>query len=209
MGRVKNKQRVIDSANRPLIRYASVKLTGKLEPVDDCPVFWQVTTPDKVERYSCVPYYFALRLHEELGVPVGVIITFDHVGEGLTSAKLTLQETAEPSRGGPSREWEVEVKEPDSEELTGFAIFEADRDSRNAPVPFHRTVPAKAKITGKDIVEVWSDEIEIPVGVRYAWVGFPKANLYNRSGLPTLPFRTDKLKLQIQARKESSWKSRQ
>ena len=62
---------------------------------------------------------------------------------------------------------------------------------------------------GKDTVEVWSDEIENPVGVRYARVGFPKANLYNRDGLPALPFRTDKLKLQIQGRKESSWKPRQ
>jgi len=54
---------------------------------------------------------------------------------------------------------------------------------------------------------IWSARIARPVGVRYAWVGFPKANLYNKNGLPALPFRTDRLGFQIQARKASGWES--
>lgn len=44
----------------------------------------------------------------------------------------------------------------------------------------------------KNTIEVWSDKIERPVAVRYAWADTPEgANLYNKEGLPASPFRTD------------------
>ena len=52
---------------------------------------------------------------------------------------------------------------------------------------------ADAKITGNNTVEVWNDEIENPVKVRYAWADNPRdANLYNKEGLPASPFQTRK-----------------
>jgi sialate O-acetylesterase len=49
---------------------------------------------------------------------------------------------------------------------------------------------AKAKIENGRVV-VWSDEIQHPVSVRYAWADNPEgANLYNKEGLPAAPFRT-------------------
>ncbi|HQI44030.1 MAG TPA: sialate O-acetylesterase, partial [Dysgonamonadaceae bacterium] len=51
---------------------------------------------------------------------------------------------------------------------------------------------ANAEIVGNS-VKVWSDKIEKPVAVRYAWADNPEnANLYNKEGLPASPFRTDK-----------------
>lgn len=50
---------------------------------------------------------------------------------------------------------------------------------------------ADAKLVGSDKVEVWSDDIEKPVAVRYAWADNPVCNLQNREGLPVTPFRTD------------------
>lgn len=51
---------------------------------------------------------------------------------------------------------------------------------------------AKAKIVGNTI-EVWDESITSPVAVRYAWADNPEgANLYNKEGLPTSAFRTDK-----------------
>jgi sialate O-acetylesterase len=52
-------------------------------------------------------------------------------------------------------------------------------------------VPAQASIE-KDRVVVWSDQVNAPVAVRYAWSAFPEpaANLYNREGLPASPFST-------------------
>lgn len=67
-----------------------------------------------------------------------------------------------------------------SDEILGFAIAGADKK-------FHW---AEAKIDGNDIV-VWSDEVENPVAVRYAWADNPDVSLYNEEGLPAVPFRTD------------------
>jgi sialate O-acetylesterase len=51
---------------------------------------------------------------------------------------------------------------------------------------------AKARITGKNTVEVYSDEVKNPVAVRFAWANNPdELNLYNNEGLPANPFRTD------------------
>jgi len=45
-----------------------------------------------------------------------------------------------------------------------------------------------------DSVIVWSEEINKPTAVRYAWSDNPVGcNLYNKEGLPAVPFRTDRL----------------
>jgi sialate O-acetylesterase len=67
--------------------------------------------------------------------------------------------------------------------LGGFAIAGAD----------NRWVWANAKIDGSS-VRVWSAAVKKPVAVRYAWADNPdRANLYNSEGLPTAPFRKDRL----------------
>jgi sialate O-acetylesterase len=69
----------------------------------------------------------------------------------------------------------------DVAEPIGFAIAGNDR----------KFVRAKARITGKDSVEVWSDQVAEPAAVRYAWADNPVCNLYSAEGLPATPFRTD------------------
>jgi sialate O-acetylesterase len=66
-------------------------------------------------------------------------------------------------------------------ELKGFSI--AGPDGKFAW--------AKARIDGKKVV-VWSDSVDHPIAVRYAWADNPVCNLYNASGLPAAPFRTDR-----------------
>lgn len=68
----------------------------------------------------------------------------------------------------------------DGEQPRGFAI--AGRDQR--------FIWAKAIIEG-DTVLVWHEKVPQPIAVRYAWGDNPDCNLYNSSGLPALPFRTD------------------
>jgi sialate O-acetylesterase len=70
--------------------------------------------------------------------------------------------------------------EAHGEALKGFSIAGADRN-------FHW---ANARIDGDEVV-VSSNEVTVPVAVRYAWAGSPECNLYNKSGLPASPFRTD------------------
>ncbi len=65
-------------------------------------------------------------------------------------------------------------------ELQGFAICGPDK----------KFVWAKARIDGKQVI-VSSPAVTQPVAVRYGWADFPIVNLWNRSGLPATPFRTD------------------
>jgi sialate O-acetylesterase len=66
-------------------------------------------------------------------------------------------------------------------ELKQFAIAGADK----------KFVWAKAVIEGNRVV-VWSEQVQDPVAVRYAWADNPEgANLYNKDGLPASSFRTD------------------
>jgi sialate O-acetylesterase len=65
--------------------------------------------------------------------------------------------------------------------LYGFSIAGDDR----------KFVWAKAHVEGNTVV-VYSNEVNRPVAVRYAWLNNPEdANLYNSDGLPASPFRTD------------------
>lgn len=54
---------------------------------------------------------------------------------------------------------------------------------------------AKGLIRGKDQVEVWSDKVEKPIAVRYAWADNPVCNLFSNEGLPVTPFRTDSFEM--------------
>ncbi len=64
--------------------------------------------------------------------------------------------------------------------LKGFAIAGVDK-------VFHW---ANAKIVGDKVI-VYSSEVSFPIAVRYAWANNPECNLYNKEGLPAVPFRTD------------------
>lgn len=67
------------------------------------------------------------------------------------------------------------------EKLKSFAIAGEDK----------QFVWANAKIEGDQII-VWSDKVKNPIAVRYAWADNPEgANLRNKEGLPSSPFRTD------------------
>ena len=66
--------------------------------------------------------------------------------------------------------------------IGAFAIAGEDR----------KFVWAKARLEGDHVV-VWSEAVPHPVAVRYAWADNPPTpNLYNRAGLPAVPFRTDR-----------------
>lgn len=66
--------------------------------------------------------------------------------------------------------------------LKGFMIAGADK----------KFVKAEARIRGNEVI-VSSADIKAPKFVRYAWGNSPMdANLFNKEGLPAVPFRTDK-----------------
>jgi len=68
--------------------------------------------------------------------------------------------------------------------LKGFTIAGATR----------RFVDADARIEGKTVV-VSSPTVREPVAVRYGWSDCPEVNLFDGTGLPASPFRTDDFKM--------------
>ena len=93
-------------------------------------------------------------------------LSFDHVGKGLMVGKKTKLEPTAEVKGG---------------KLEHFSIAGADK----------KWVWADATIEG-DTVVVSSKEVKKPVAVRYGFTMNPaNANLYNKDGIPALPFRTD------------------
>jgi sialate O-acetylesterase len=73
------------------------------------------------------------------------------------------------------------------ETLQGFTIAGADGVY----------VPATATIVG-DTVVVTSEKVPHPTHVRYCWAKVPEGNLFNRGGLPAVPFRSDDSKKTIE-----------
>ncbi len=52
--------------------------------------------------------------------------------------------------------------------------------------------PAKAVVNQfGNTMEVWSDQVEAPEYLRYAFKNYIQGSLYNGSGLPASSFRTD------------------
>lgn len=73
------------------------------------------------------------------------------------------------------------VARPAGASLEGFAIAGADRRFR----------PAQARIEGQRVI-VSHPDVSEPVAVRYGWLDNPsQSNLFDASGLPATPFRTD------------------
>ena len=69
---------------------------------------------------------------------------------------------------------------PPTDKLVGFQIAGADK----------KWVFADATIDGNDVV-LSSPQVPAPVAARYGWQNNPPVNLYNKDGLPAVPFRTD------------------
>jgi sialate O-acetylesterase len=63
----------IRTADYPGIRLISVPQTGTQEAQDDFEGEWQRCSPQTVTDFSAVGYFFGRRLHETIGVPIGLI----------------------------------------------------------------------------------------------------------------------------------------
>jgi sialate O-acetylesterase len=68
-----NGQDEINNANYPEIRLFTVLQSTSLYPQDHFTGEWKVCTPETMKSFSAIGYFFARKLHKELGVPVGII----------------------------------------------------------------------------------------------------------------------------------------
>ena len=63
----------IATANMPAFRMFLAEPTPAMEPQTDIKGSWKVCTPENAPAFSATAYYFAKKIHQETGVPVGVI----------------------------------------------------------------------------------------------------------------------------------------
>jgi sialate O-acetylesterase len=71
--RCSDAREAIAAADRPRIRLFQVPKVKARSPATDVKAQWELCTPQTVRRFSGVLYHFGLRLHAELGVPVGLV----------------------------------------------------------------------------------------------------------------------------------------
>ena len=107
-----------------------------------------------------------------------VVITFDHVADGLRTQAVDAQPDAEEVAAG------LPAVSVSSDELAGFALCGHDRVFYWAD---------SAEIISSNQVRISNTaKVPEPVAVRYAWQSYPRCNLFNSERLPAEPFRTDK-----------------
>src|SRR5438552_10244677 len=108
------------------------------------------------------------------------VLSFDHVGGGLTAKELVPTDVKKNDKTGQvGYAWRVK-EGGGSAELVGFTVCGDDKK-------FHI---AKASISGNTVV-VTCDAAPNILAVRYGWADHPICNLFNQEGLPASPFRTD------------------
>jgi sialate O-acetylesterase len=75
MGRLKDTIYANDlkTANFPLMRQGMVPRHPALKPQEDAAVKWTVCTPESVDDFTAVGFYFAREVSKELGVPIGLL----------------------------------------------------------------------------------------------------------------------------------------
>lgn len=64
---------LIAESNHPGLRMFNAPLVTAAENQDDIEGTWQTTTPETTSGFSAIAFFFARKLHLELGIPVGVI----------------------------------------------------------------------------------------------------------------------------------------
>ena len=73
MNRVPAYADLIAETNEPLIRFFNAPLVTAVEAQDDIQGEWQASESETVGGFSAVAFFFAQKLHKELGVPIGIV----------------------------------------------------------------------------------------------------------------------------------------
>ncbi len=109
------------AADVPQLRLFTVQRKPTPEPQGDLTgIGWHVTTPETVPEFSAVAYHFGRHLHEQLGVPVGLVST--NVG------------------GTPAEAWTSREALADEPSLKPLLDIEASRPTHNASVLYNAMI---------------------------------------------------------------------
>ncbi len=90
---ITNQQEEIGAANYPNIRFFSLAKRASKTLQEDCQAEWEVCTPTVMQQRSAVAYFFGKHLHQNLGVPIGLIVS----AWGGTSAEVWIPNELVPN----------------------------------------------------------------------------------------------------------------
>lgn len=164
-----NAEAEIAAANFPEIRLFSVPLTSRTTPQDNVEGAWKICTPENVNDFSAVLFYFGRHLHQELGRPVGLINT----SWGGTPAESWTSRAgleADPDLKRIVARWDAEL-----------AAYPAAKAAHDAALAAWEAEAEKAKAEGKETPK----KPAAPRGPEHPWVA---SGLYNAMIHPLVPF---------------------
>ena len=130
------------AANYPLIRHYQESSTHSATPAAEGKGAWSACTPDNVGRFSAILYFFGREIHQEVGVPVGLINT----SVGGTPIESWVSAEAQSS--------DLETKANFDAKMKDYLAF----DEKKAPELFQKQMAtwkaavAKAKANGTPFV---------------------------------------------------------
>ena len=130
------------AAKYPLIRHYRETSTHSATPAAEGKGLWQECTPDNVGGFSAVLYFFGREIHQEVGVPVGLINT------SVGGTPIESWVSAETQSSDP------ETKANFDAQMKSYLAF----DEKKAPELFQKQLAAwkaavaKAKAEGKPFV---------------------------------------------------------
>jgi sialate O-acetylesterase len=70
---INDAEKEIKEANYELIRFFNVAQIGADYPQQNTEGTWESCTPESMKNFSAIGYFYAQKLHQNLGVPVGII----------------------------------------------------------------------------------------------------------------------------------------
>ena len=77
MQQSENIKEILPSVDFPQIRFVTLPYNNKTKPQDDFvqSLWWEKSSPSSAKNFSALGYYFAKKIHKELEIPVGIIIS--------------------------------------------------------------------------------------------------------------------------------------
>ena len=99
---------------------------------------WTVATPENNPRYSAILFAFAVRLHEDLKVPVGMMLGAvggTPSGAWVSEAALAADETAQKQIAESAKTYDAKTKDYEERQLPAWekAVAAAKADAKQAP----------------------------------------------------------------------------
>ena len=151
------------TADFPGIRIFRSERAHSPRPREDVVAKWKVCTPESAALCSAVTFYFARKLHQELGIPVGVVL--------------------QPYAGTPIEGWmpkDVQLSDP----RTRKVIEELDTESDNYDVEKARQQLARATELWKSGKRAGEPKLRTPSNWGHQYPG----NIFNGMIHPVRPY---------------------